>query len=253
MANGNVQFGTDPLLTNVIADISQYMPSLFTETFPVGRGTPRVDGVMSDGEWINAQRFDFPIDVSGAGTSTASVFVLHDNINIYFAFKARSPAPRALVERQVLFFLSFWSNASEGPWPQKSSDELVFSKWDASNPVGRNLIGPGRLDDWAYRSPCPLSSAPSYCGTRDTRFGGTIDGAGTSTVDDLEFVAELWHPLRSADSENDFQVRSGDTVGWSIDLLISGTATDGSGTPNTRVQFPAMSGAQRTWLGLNLR
>jgi pimeloyl-ACP methyl ester carboxylesterase len=252
MSNGNVQSGQDPLLLDVIEDLRAHMPSPYFATAVIPNGTPNVDGNMGLAEWSNAHRITVPVTVSGAGSVVASVYVLHDDSNIYFALKIPSPIAGALVQRQVLFWLDFWANASTGPWPQHSSESLVFSKWDATNPSGKYLIGPGRLDDWAFRSPCPLGGS-GYCGTWDTRFGGTIDGFGTSTVNDAEFFVELTHPLKSSDTANDFQLRTGDTVGMYFEILLSGTQSNGSGTPNTHAYYPSIVGGQRTWLGLNLR
>lgn len=206
--------------------------------FRLNRGTPSIDGVIGVSEWANAVAYSIPVTVSGSGNTTATLLLMNDGANLYAALRLPSPTPGALLGRQVLLWLLFHDPA-RGPFPGQLSDVMLYSKYDSANPPGP-VIGPGAFSDWAYRQPCPLQAA-GYCGTADTRFGGTNDGGGAGYVDDQLYSLEMWHPLRSGDTLNDFQLSPGNVIGLFGELLVGGSAIDGSGTPHTIQTFPGQS------------
>lgn len=217
---GNGLSGTadDLLFQRVLSDVGEL---LLEPLLALRSGTPVIDGVIGGLEWAAAATYQVPIVVGGSGNTTATFYFMNDADNLYVALRLPSPTPGALKMRQVLLWLLF-QEPGTGPFPGGLSDVMIYSKFHHTNPPSSTVIGPGAFDDWAYRQPCPLNPASSYCGTWDGRFGGTLDGGGTSQVTDSEYTIEMWHPLRSGDAENDFQLRSQDVIGLRGDLLIGG-------------------------------
>lgn len=162
-----------------------------------GFGTPTIDGVLSAGEWDDADTLNYAATLSpqeGGGTTPATLFVMNDATNLYLAVK---------VYRTTLGSSSAgfeFDNDHDDVWPENGDDALVL------NP-------PAFFDDYRVDGSGPV----------DTSDGGTSDGAGAATNNGSFTFYEISHPLDSADDAHDFSLAPGDVVGFSHQLRFCNT------------------------------
>ena len=97
-----------------------------------GFGTASVDGVMTPGEWDNAARYDFAVNLlssEGGGTTPATLYVMNDGTNLYLAVQVARPAldveiPPYYRNSGVVFE---FENNLDGFWPENGGDALVLN------------------------------------------------------------------------------------------------------------------------------
>ena len=168
-----------------------------------GYGTPVIDGVLSPGEWDAAARHAFPAAVpsnDGGGTTPATLLVMNDGVNLYFAIEVqRSGPPRGS-------FVMEFDNDHDGQLYEEGDDVFV------ANP------GPNFFDDFrTSQPPCP---ANVVCGFLDTQAGGTNDGRSFASGNGTVHVYEVERPLDSADDLHDFSLSLGSTVGFQASIQV---------------------------------
>jgi len=61
--------------------------ALNAENILAGFGTPKVDGVLSPGEWDGAGFLDVAVNVPEGGTTPGRIYVLNDDTNLYLALR----------------------------------------------------------------------------------------------------------------------------------------------------------------------
>jgi hypothetical protein len=168
-----------------------------------GYGTPVIDGVMSAAEWATAARFDFQTNLppfDGGGTAPASLFVMNDGSNLFFAVQISRPSYGGATNPGFIF-----DNNDDG-CPEEGDDG--FNMY-----VG--LYSPVTLSD-IHRFSCPGAPVNSVgCSTWDAEKNGTA-AAGS---DGIYTTVEMSHPLNSGDAF-DIALRPGDTVGFHFSLRL---------------------------------
>lgn len=167
-----------------------------------GIGSATIDGIMSPGEWDAAGYVDFPVNVGEGMTTPATFFAMNDANNLYLALRVQIPTVNADCSSFVVEF----DNDHDGYQTDEGDDVFVL------NPPNEFI------DDFrTYLPPCPPNV---LCGIRDTDLGGTNDGAGTVVSSGESIVYEVYRPLDSADDAHDFNLQTGDIVGWTLFLRL---------------------------------
>lgn len=172
-------------------------------------GIARIDGVLSPGEWASAAVV--PLNVATAsGTVAGKLYVMNDNLNLYLAVSF--PAS-TLASADVLAFE--FDNDNDGVWPEAGDDALVYS-----SPLGAGAFYDG------YRTslpPCPPGIG--LCGMSDADTGGVIHGQGVLHNDGVNTVYEMSHELNSGETDKDFALVGGSTVGFRMTLQVDTAGT----------------------------
>jgi hypothetical protein len=200
-----------------------------------GFGTATMDGVINPGEWDNAAMVDFQAAVptdEGGGTTPATLYVMNDGLNMYFALKiARSSfGPKTDIT------IDFDSDSSG--LATASDDHLEMY-------VGNSILAT-LLDKYRYICPGdPVESA--NCITTDTDSGrgilpaGTNDGTANAKNNGSYTVIEFSHLLKSGDNRHDFSLQSGDTVGFKATLLLTSIKPNSRGRVSTDIPVSGSS------------
>ncbi len=177
-----------------------------------GFGTPTIDGVFAPDEWNSAGRVEFAVDVpstDGGGTTPATLYVMNDAVNLYLAVKV---ARRTLGTSSVAFE---FDNDHSGVAFREGNDAVVFTP------------GAGLFDDFRTRS-APCTPSGEVCAPGDTTDGGRTDGQGAATNNGAFSFYEISHPLNSGDTQHDFSLRAGATVGFSLSVRLFSLNTPSS-------------------------
>ncbi len=165
-----------------------------------GKGSATVDGVMSPGEWDNAAKLDFQVNIpssisscTGGSTAAATLYVMNDAVNLYLAVKIARPSFGDLTT-----FISDFDNKNIGI--AAVGDDVLQVDVGDTTAVAFN-------DE--YRSSLPDSIAQDIAANP---LGNNGD-AKASKDGNGNIIIELWHPLCSADTLHDFCLKPGDVVG----------------------------------------
>ncbi len=197
-----------------------------------GRGTATIDGALAGGEWAGAGRFQFTFTLPEPGcwwpctptqTTTATLFVMNDSVNLYLALKIDGTGPIDTVSGPLAS--GYWS--------------LVLDEDTDGLSAGDDYLAfytPNYFHDWVCTEP--------YYYVADTSRGGSVDGAAKSGFDGTNTVFELRHPLASGDG-NDISVLPGQTVrlihlGTSVSLPDGAYAGANPVNPNDPQHRPAL-------------
>lgn len=162
--------------------------------------TPTIDGVISAGEWIDADTADFTLTYCSE-SHDVTLHVKNDDMYLYLAVVVRDEEYSNLAEMYHDFANFYFDNDNDGV-TDVGEDGLAI-RFD--NTIFRDTFNPIGVNGWSY-------SDADHCGTND------IDGATTHTnpvpdgVGDYTF--EYRHPLNSSDDAHDFSLSAGDTVGF---------------------------------------
>ncbi len=162
--------------------------------------TPTIDGVISPGEWIDADTSDFTLTYCGE-SHDVTLHVKNDDTYLYLAVVVRNEEYSNLAEMYHDFANFYFDNDNDAV--TDTGEDGLAIRFD--NTIFRDTYNPTGVNGWSYS---------------DTSDGGTndIEGAVTHTnpvpdgVGDYTF--EYKHPLNSADNAHDFSLSSGDTVGF---------------------------------------
>jgi len=144
---------------------------------------PIIDGVLSPGEWADADSETFTM-----GVAAATIYVMNDQNNLYVAVKIQDD--------------------------DTGNDELTI-QFDNDNAGGALVKGDDNLAWWD--SFFDTYFEPPTAIYQDTSDGGTDDGSGGRTQDGLMiWYFEFSHPLDSNDNLHDFSLSLGSTVGFEL-------------------------------------
>jgi hypothetical protein len=162
--------------------------------------TPTIDGVISAGEWIDADTADFTLTYCSE-SHDVTLYVKNDDTYLYLAAVVRDEEYSDLAEMYHDFANFYFDNDNDGV-TDVGEDGLAI-RFD--NTIFRDTYNPTGVNGWSYS---------------DTSDGGTndIDGAVTHTnpvPDGIgDYTFEYKHPLDSSDDAHDFSLSAGDTVGF---------------------------------------
>jgi hypothetical protein len=179
-----------------------------------GYGTAVIDGVMAADEWKTAARIDFPANLpsnDGGGTTPASLYIMNDGSNLYFAIQVARTSFGGATNPMFLF-----DNNDDGcPWEGDDGFGMY---------VG--IYSPPTLSD-IYRYSCPGTPEGSVgCSAMDTESSrgilpaGKIEGQTAATNDGTFTIIEMSHPLNSGDALHDIALRPGDSAGFHLSLRL---------------------------------
>lgn len=162
--------------------------------------TPTIDGVLSAGEWIDADVADFTLAYCSE-SHDVSLYVKNDDTYLYLAVVVRDEEYSNLAE-MFHDFANFYFDNNHNGIVEVGEDGLAI-RFD--NTIFEDTHNPTGVNGWSYF---------------DDTVGGTndLDGATTHTnpvpdgVGDYTF--EYRHPLDTADDSHDFSLAPGDTVGF---------------------------------------
>jgi len=171
-------------------------------------GTATVDGVIGEGEWDGTRCASFSASTPSSGPTPATVCVMNDATTFYglITFE-RTSDPQSLAA--IEFDLD-----GDGVLGIDPGDDLILVQQASASGFFR--------DEVVYDG----GSCPSVCTTSDDTRGGTVDGAGAFSNDEVQSVYEFSHPLNSED-EDDIAVASGDVIQIQIITSIR-DAVDGA-------------------------
>lgn len=203
----------DSKATSAVASTSTTVQTSGVNT--PGFGTATIDGVMSPVEWDNAIKIDFQANVpssEGGGTTPATLYIMNDGLNIYFAVKVARPS----FGYQTLLTVDFDNNNTGIP----------VEGDDAVQMYAGNATSPAFID--AYRCTCPGAPAGSAgCIIQDSSPNGCIlpagtsDGSGAAINDGSLTVMEVSHLLNTKDTLHDMSLHQGSKVGYHVTLRLS--------------------------------
>jgi hypothetical protein len=181
-----------------------------------GAGSATIDGVLSTGEWDHAGSINFPVNVpiaDGGGTTAATLYVMNDASNLYLALKIARASFGGVTQLDFEF-----DNNHDGA--KADGDDLLFMSVGVFSP-------PMFADDFRYTCPGDVPGSAG-CAPGDTVSAvgfpppGSTDGATAATNNGVFTTIELSHPLNSADDAHDFSLALGDTVGFTLNVNLSG-------------------------------
>jgi len=163
--------------------------------------TPNIDGILKIGEWEDADSLSFKTpEPQGID---CIVYVKNDGSNIYFAVRTTdstlSQGPNNVDSVMFLF-----DNDNDGFGPEHRDDQIGWTG--------------GQID--GFRD----GFCNHLAGVFQTDFsdGGTTDGLASVTGNGTYNFFEFSHPLDSDDDIHDFNLSLGDTVGFSMGIMIDG-------------------------------
>ena len=179
-----------------------------------GTGTATIDGVLSPGEWAGAASATVYINLpalEGGGTAVATLYVMSDTANLYFALKAPRPS------MDTSSFVMEFDNDNDGV-REDGDDAFVLN----TSPYGP----PTLFDDYRYTCSYGLAA----CSAFDDADGGTVDGLGAATNSGGFTIYEVSRPLNNSDDAHDFSLNSGDRIGFVLYYrVITGGFPEGFG------------------------
>lgn len=187
-----------------------------------GKGSATIDGVMSPGEWDNAAKYDFQVNVpssDGGGTTPATLYVMNDGLNLYLGLKLARPS----FGSQTIFNIDF-DNNNNGRLD--SGEDLIQMQ------VGTNPPMPPTFYDEYWST--ALDGTMTALRDIDDAKGGTNDVTGAATNDGSFTIVEISHLLCSKDTLHDFCLKPGATVGFRAIIRLNGTASNSSFGPLTK-------------------
>jgi hypothetical protein len=162
--------------------------------------TPTIDGVISPGEWLDADTEDFTLTYCSE-THDVTLYVKNDDTYLYLAVVVRNEEYSDLTEMYHDFANFYFDNNNNGA--TDTGEDGLAIRFD--NTIFRDTYNPVGVNGWS-------SSDTSDGGDND------IDGAATHTnpvPDGIgDYTFEYRHPLNSSDNAHDFSLSTGDMVGF---------------------------------------
>lgn len=154
---------------------------------PSGRGTAKVDGLLTAGEWDAAATADVSVRDAAGKPVNAVFYLMNDADNLYLALKVATAA------------------APTSSWMVQFDEDA-----DGAAEAGDDLIGieAGAYVDRVLRQ--ALTGALQA--VDDTQVRGSTDGAGMRRAGRTDTIFEVSHPLDSSDAA-DFKLAPGGRVG----------------------------------------
>jgi hypothetical protein len=169
---------------------------------------PTIDGIMSAGEWDDADTIDFVSPHTGGAPAPIShtLYVMNDLDNLYLAIKRYDYYTSGSADWITFIF----DNDDDGLL--EIGDDVLKLQHTSSTPAQGEFLDMFNLGSYP---------------TEDENYGGTVDGEGAMGTDGTIRIFELSHPLNSGDygylnaeetetGPHDFSLAPGDTVGFNI-------------------------------------
>jgi Tol biopolymer transport system component len=180
-----------------------------------------VDGVLSPGEWDQADHYAVDITLPNSQTTTADIYIINDATDLLMAVRFNTD-------------ISTW-----GTNIGVRIDEDGSGSWDGgdhTSPYGEDgWVAQDHVDPEADRFFDEFfntgMSTPQ--GQDDVDYGGAVDGSMASGSDGLRTVIEMSHPLASGDASRDAQLSPGASAPF---LLLINLPQSG---PTEDHRFPA--------------
>jgi hypothetical protein len=164
-----------------------------------GFGTPRLDGIMTSGEWNPAGHADFTVNRAsseGGGTVPATIYVMNDAVNLYIGIKVTN----ATVSGSN-FGIQFGSATQEG------SEYLAVNRFGTFLDMFSHQIAPNG----------------GWLAVNDADYGGTAQGGeGEGNASGYSFY-EVAHPLDDSDDAHDFSLKAPQRVAFNLVFRHCGT------------------------------
>jgi len=165
---------------------------------------PTIDGVLSPGEWGDADVRVFYMGPSS--TNRATIYVKNDVHYLYIAFKIEGVTYGPSGPACDVFRIWF-DNDNDGILHEEGDDILMMGTYSLI-PVFEDLFYRSETGSFAW----------------DTGFGGSTDGLGNWTHTNPAqnatgtYAFEISHPLNSNDDAHDFSLKMGDEVGFYVEF-----------------------------------
>lgn len=179
-----------------------------------GFGSPDANGFMEPGEWDCAIQQDFPVNLSGGGSTTGTLFWMNDVDNLYLAVRLLRSS-----EDKVNSLRFDFDNNNDG-FVAEFDDAIEFDG-------ARDLF-----TDEFLTEKC-TNRGQSGCGSLDTADEGTSNGRGGFSNDGMFSVYEFSHPLDSGD-EHDMSVVAPGVVSFYLTLRTGKGAQGNTQWPGFR-------------------
>ncbi|MEM7118716.1 MAG: hypothetical protein AAF614_40235, partial [Chloroflexota bacterium] len=159
-----------------------------------GSGTATIDGLMTPGEWDDADSFDFYINDFHPGPGRlVTLFVMNDKDNLYFALRMTGDVYYG--EESMIDL-----DRNRTKTVPDVGDDRWFVNTEIFPPTGMHVT---TVDD-QYITSC----GAVYCtGSSDTSNGGTMDTMAVIASDGTYTYHEYSHPLKSGDNPHDIRLR----------------------------------------------
>lgn len=145
-----------------------------------------INGVLGQGEWSGATTYNFSVNLPEGGTAPATLYVMNDQTNLYFALEF----DRSSADPGNSFNVEFDKGG------QGFTDVFVV------NPD----LSPAFSDNYRTQSGAPT----------DVSDGGTNDGVAAFLNDGTHSTYEASHPFDSSDDTHDLNLAVGDQVGIQV-------------------------------------
>ena len=162
--------------------------------------SPNVDGVIGTDEWVDADYMDFVLasgDAArerGVGDINATIYVMNDHRNLYITLRIGDNG--GLLKTVTIFF--------------DDNHDGVMELGEDVLRTGTDSLGE---EDWHIL----FITENSFMYQRDhPANGGSQQGSFETTGDGMFNYYEFSHPLCSLDTEHDFCLSEGDTVGFNL-------------------------------------
>lgn len=178
----------------------------FTTSVPnmLGWGTAAVDGLLDSVEYASAAVKDITITLPGGTTIPGRIYIMNDDVNIYFGLRHEHIDEAAMVRLSVAF----------------QKDLEIHSVGDDIVSLQSGLFLTTDFNDY-YRTDEPPCPPGTLCAFTDTASGGTLDGGAALTTSPCGCdMYEIAHPLWGADADHDIQIAAGDPQGFLMSLRI---------------------------------
>ena len=171
-----------------------------------GAGTATIDGTLGTGEWDNARTFAVTANLPGDGTTPATLYVMNDGANIYYAIRFQRAGVN--LNSTNLFNIEIDTdqsgNASVG-------DDYLTTFVSSEFPTGT-------LSD-NHRSAAGVQTDITH-------------GSGAFRNADGVSVYEFSHPLNSDETGKDVALSPGTATSFLMVLQIDGAVTSFPGAPS---------------------
>lgn len=204
--------------------------------------TPNLDGVISAGEWNDADKADATWHISTRNDANEShnviCLVKNDNTYLYIALIIKNNDYSAGWYADSIRILFNKDSNTSSTLNKNHGDDVIVVKAN------------GKISDAFYDSSSPQIG---WIPTMDRHDGGTndvdaaIEHSNPLTGNIGDYVFELRHPLQGSDKAHDIDLAKGDTVAFQItffDWMPNGSTIKASHFPNTGYAIITIKGSE---------
>lgn len=219
---GDNDFGEDPFQRERV-DIATGVISF--EALACAPGAS-VDGIFGAGEYPAANQQGFMAKLSG-GEVPATLYWTNDCDNLYIALVVKTTDVGDNVSLRLIF-----DNDADGV-PAADDDVLFLEKLVDKKTKTSSWV----FQDHYLTADC-LNSTQSSCSAADVSDGGTRDGEGVFGASGTFGVYEISHPLKSGDTNHDFQLDLGDATAYFAVLQLGNGSKGNTEVLDFRTYIP---------------